>query len=245
MASAAVAFDFDEVLPTVRRAHSRASLEDAEDAVQTAVAELLEKGTALTAPNVVTRARSRLIDRFKRREAGNASLDAALEDTEDHAPRDLAVDVVDFDAHAQLAEAADNPVLRLRLEAARVGSGTSMQPRGSASNLTRYSDETVAEARRLRETTNLSYRKIADRLGVQSEIAVLHWCKGHARTVPTRPGWSRDLILDSLRAFAREQGRSPRSTDLGRDRRLPNKKTFYRHFKRWADALAAAGLADG
>lgn len=242
MSTAAVEFDFEDVVSTVQRCDTRATRDGAEDAVQHAVMKMLEKGEPLRADYVVRRARSYQRHAFDRREAGNSSLDAARESDEDRAPREFAVDEVDFDAHARLREATENPVLRLRLDGVQAGSGASLQPRGTAAGMARYPDETVAEARRLRSEEGLTYDKIAKRLGVRSEQSIIYWCTGQARQLPTRPGWTRDLIVAALRSYAREVGRTPRSTDLVGDRRLPATKTFYAHFRSWADGLAAAGL---
>jgi len=235
-----IAFDFDDVLPTVQRAHSLANRDDAEEAVQTAVAEMLEKGEPLTSPFVVFKARSRLLTALRRRERGNASLDSYLEDDFDEAPVELAIDEVDYDAHAQLREAADNPILRRRLEASRSGA-PELRRRGAAAT-TRghvFSDEVVAEARQLRRS-GWTYSEIAQRIGA-GESTVANWCLGRIRRAPTaNPGWTRELVVEAVRAVVAEDGKKPTTRQMNFDPRLPDGKTFYRLFDSWAEALEAA-----
>lgn len=134
--SVAVDFDFDDVLPTVRAAAPGASTEEAEDAIQTAVVEHLRKGTPLTAPNVVQRAKSRLIDARKKRDNRHASLDAFREKDEDHAGFEFAVVEVDFDSHMALAEPRPSAPPRSSPRAARRTThppiATSRSPRSGA-----------------------------------------------------------------------------------------------------------------
>jgi DNA-binding transcriptional regulator YiaG len=240
MPSVAVEFDFAEVLPTIRAAHSRANVDDAEEAISVACVELLAKGTPLTAANVVTRARSRLRDRFNRCEARNSSLDAALEEDVDHSPVELAVDEVDFEAHGKLREARDNVILRRRLAASEVGApelrrrGTAAVTRGKA-----FSDETVAEARRLRRE-GLKMSEIAERIGC-GETTVWNWIHGRMRRAPTsNPGWTRKLVIEAISAVIAEDGLHPPSPQMKTDPRLPNSKTFYRLFRSWPEAVKLA-----
>jgi DNA-directed RNA polymerase specialized sigma24 family protein len=235
-----VAFDFEDVLPTVQRAHSLANRDDAEEAVQTAVAEMLEKGEPLTSAFVIFKARSRLMNALRRRERKNASLDSYLEDNVDEAPIELAIDEVDYDAHARLREAGDNPILRRRLEASRSGA-PELRRRGAAAT-TRgrvYPDEVVAEARQLRRS-GLTYSEIAKRLGA-GESTVGNWCSGRIRKAPTaNPGWTRELAIEAIRAVVAEDGKQPTASQMNLDPRLPDGKTFYRLFDSWSEALEAA-----
>jgi hypothetical protein len=149
---------------TIQRAHSAASIDDAEEAAQTAAAELWAKGTPLTAPNVVTRARSRLRDRFNRREARNLSLDAFREEDIDEPSIELAVIEVDFDSHVQLAEVQQHPVTARKLALLQFGGAPRIMRRGAASRLARYSDEQVNRARALRDS-GMTYPDISARSG--------------------------------------------------------------------------------
>jgi DNA-directed RNA polymerase specialized sigma24 family protein len=237
--SATVAFDFNEVVPKVQRAYSRANRDDAEEAVQVAVAELLARGKPLTAANVVQGGRHRLMDAFRRREKGNVSLDAFREEDVDQAPLELAVEEVDFEAHAELAAAARNPVLARRLANAQTGAAE-LRPRGArrATRGVGRSDETVALARRMRAEERLSFAEIGRRLGIPWQT-IHNWCTGRARRAPEGPGWTRELIVAAIRAVAREDGKMPNSETLKRDPRLPCTSTFYRHFATWREAVAA------
>lgn len=239
MGTEAVEFDYDDVLPTIRRAHPDASLADAEDAAQVAIEEHLRKGVPLTAANIVQRARSRLIT-AKTRGARTLSLDAFQESDADSAPLEVAVEEVDFDAHAELAEARRNPILRLRLEAAEQGAVATVRARGSTTHTTRYPIETVNEARRLRQDEGQSFEAIARQLSVSPAI-IQRWCRGEARRMES-PGWSRELIIEAFQAFAREEGRRPTTEDVKWDKRLPALNVLYRLFPNMADALRAAGL---
>jgi|GEM_PF-5998046 len=235
-----VAFDFDDVLPTVQRAHSLANRDDAEEAVQTAVAEMLEKGEPLTSAFVVQKARSRLLNALRRRERGNDSLDSYLEEDGLEAPVEIAIDEVDYDAHAQLREAFDNPILRQRLEASRTGA-PELRRRGAAAT-TRgrtFSDEVVAKARQLRRD-GLTYSEIAEHIGA-GETTVANWCLGRIRKAPTaHTGWTRDLVIVAIRAVVTEDGKRPTATQMNPDPRLPNSRTFYGLYDSWAEALEAA-----
>lgn len=234
---AAIAFDFEDVVPTVQRAHRHASRDDAEEAVQTAVAEGIEKGWDLTARNVVACARFRLLSAKERREAHNLSLDAFTESDVDEAPVELAVAETDFDSHVQLGEAAENPILRRRIAAAKVGTAE-LRRRGAAA-VTRgkaWPDETVAKVRRLR-AEGVSYAEVTRRTGVPP-TTISNWTTGGFREAPTADTrWSRELIREAIRAYVAEEGRLPNTTD-SRDPRLPSARTVQDFYPDWAAALA-------
>lgn len=238
--TAAVAFDFDNVVPTVQRAHSRATREDAEDAVMTAVAEGIEKGWDLTARNVIACARFRLLTMKERREAHNVSLDEAMESDVDSAPVELAVEEIDFEAHATLAEAASHPVRSKRLELIQSGAPSRLMRRGAASRLARYPDEEVELARQLRKAGR-SFPEIAAVVAApQKTIEV--WCRRASRVTPATLGWTRELMVEAMQHFEREEGRRPVEKDLRGDSRLPTIETTRRLFGRWGAALEAAGM---
>lgn len=236
-------FEFDDVLPTIQRAHTKANRDDAEEALSTAMAEGLEKGWSLTPANLVRCARFRLLSAMRRRDRQNLSLDAFAEDTEDQAPVELAVQEVDFDSHSQLREAAENPVLAARLAALQAGGEPVLVRRGENHPRCRYPDSMVAEARRLRQETDLTYRQIAERLDVGMRTTMIEkWCRGEDRAVARAPIWTRALVVAAIRAFVREEGRRPNFDDLKHDPRLPSLKVIERIFRRWGNALDAAGV---
>jgi transcriptional regulator with XRE-family HTH domain len=241
MSAATVEFDFEDVLPTVQRAHSRANRDDAEEAIQTAVTEMLERGERLAPGFVVHKARSRLINALELHERRNSSLDAFRESDVDQAPVELAIEEVDFEAHARLAEAASNPILRRRLEAAVAGGSATLQPRGEAAHGHRYGDDVVRAARRLRDE-QMGYEEIAERLGVASAQTIAQWCKGRSRRSRTRAGWDCELVYEAIRAFHREEGRRPTFRDFIADPRLPGLYVLERLGLRILSASAAAGI---
>lgn len=225
--STAVAFDFAEVVPTVRRAHSRASVEDAEDAVQTAVVELLAKGTDLTAPNVVTRARSRLINRFKRREAGNVSLDGLGEADEDHAPREVAIEEVDFEAHVEVAMARENPVLRGRMSSGGYFTGWTRELILEALRIVTREDGKCPRAEALKTDPRLPCITVFYRRFGTWEEAV------EAAGIEYTPqAWDREKAVETLRDWTDRHGRLPNSDDLRNagDIGLPGQSACYRLF---------------
>jgi DNA-directed RNA polymerase specialized sigma24 family protein len=239
MGTTAVEFDYDDVLPTVRRAHPHASMADAEDAVQVAVEEHLRKGAPLIPAYIIQCARFRLLT-AKEREARTLSLDAFEETNEDSAPFEAAIDEVDFDSHGELAEARRNPILRLCLEAAEQGAVPTVRARGSSTHSTLYPSEIVDEARRLHEREGQSFEAVARQLGVH-RTTVQRWCHRKSRCMES-PGWSRELVIKALQAFAREESRRPTIEDVKWDKRLPAMNVLYRFFPGMADALQAAGL---
>lgn len=236
----AVAFDFEDVVPTVMRAHSKASRDDAEEAVQTAVAEGIEKGWDLTARNVVACARFRLLSAKKRREAGNLSLEAFAEDDGERAPVELAVSDVDYDSHAHLAEARVDPIMRRRLESVEAGGSRQIQRRGAAHHLTRYSGEQVDEARRLHREHDLPFAEIARRVGCSATTAA-GWVKGRYRLADTR-GWEREDVIAAFTRHAERTGAAPKAKELNADPSMPCLKTVVRLFGSFNGAVEAAGL---
>lgn len=239
---AVVEFDFDDVVATVQHFDSRANRDDAEEAVQQGVERLLKRGEPLVAAYVVNKARSALGNIVRRAERRNSSLDAFAESDVDNAPIEFAIEEIDFDAHLELRRAAENPVLRRRLEAARCGTPV-IKRRGRFHHATRYPSEVVEEARRLRRQGGHSYQQIARRVGASQGIVEYWLTQPFVRGGDTE-GWSRELIIEAIRAFAREEGRRPTERDLRirRDPRLPSHGTVERHFKNWGEALRLAGL---
>lgn len=212
--SAVVAFDFEDVLPTVRRAHSAATRDDAEDAIQTAVAELLEKGTPLTAPNVVTRARSRLLNAKARRESRNASLDAFREEDVDNAPVELAIEEVDFDSHVALSD----PVTDARRRAVE----------GGCRSCRGWTPETVLVA--LQHYTHVNgrppaYRELMVDPNLPYPTTVKRWYPTLNEALKAaglrtrkhlieRPPWTFDEAREALRDYVADNGRLPTAVDL-------------------------------
>lgn len=235
-----VEFDRNDVLPTIRRAWSTATLDDAEDALQTAAVELLAKGTPLTAANVVTRGRSRLIAMKSRREATNLSLESFLEGGDDESPVELAVEQVDFDAHLSLAEFEDDPIMRERLRNVAAGASQALLPRGAACHSARHSDATVARVRRLRHHGGLTFKAIEEQTGVERSVAA-QWCRGDTRVVPTSEGWTKVRIRTTVRRWTRRRGRPPTYADGQQDARLPNPTPVNRLFGSWRAMLMDAG----
>lgn len=234
----AVAFDYEDVIPKVQRAVVGATREDAEDAVQLATAELLEAGEPLKTAYVVRRGKFRLIDAKRRREARNVSLDAFRESSADSAPVELAIEEVNFEAHATLAESRRNPILATKIERVERGSAAHMRRTGAANNLTRWPDSVVAQARKLKET-GLSYREVSEATGVP-QGTVIRWCRGASRRVPSGGGWSRETILAAFAAFAREEGRRPSVRDVETDPRLPGPLAIYHNCGTYAITMVAA-----
>lgn len=234
------------IVDTVARQVRGISHDDAEEAVGTAFVTLMEKGDQLEPgrlePLIVKYAVNKalnIIAKNARRKTG--SLDAYMEADEDHAPIELAVDEDDLDSAMRLSEARDNPVLALRLEAVQKGARPNVGPRGTANLLAIYPDDVVAEARRLREETDLSYAKIAARLDLPCEETVRDWCRGRSRCVETLPGWTPELTVAAIHHFHREEGRRPTEKDMRSDPRLPSSGTIRRLYGSWGAALEAAG----
>lgn len=235
------------VAETVAAKVSGAGHSEAEDAVQTALLEWLEKGDDLdldtsrpVAGALVTRAIWRLKSARARREARNLSLDAFAEADEDSAPVELAVNTEDFDSHVRLAEARADPILCERLSATEHGASPWITPRGAFCGRTKYTDEQVAEARRLRREEKLSYHKIADRIGC-SEGIVERWVKRELRVVDT-PGWTGERVIAALRRHFERYGESPLFEHLKDHPELPSSTSIVRLFGSFNKALEAAGL---
>ncbi len=224
-----VEFDFEDVVPKVQRAHSRANRADAEDAVMHAVEQLIAAGKPLNTANVVQGGKCRLIDAFRHKERGNSSLDAALESDVDSSPVELAVTEVDYETHVRVSDVRRNPVLALKADRVERGSYPENRRAGSACPATRYPLDVVERARALR-AENVPYKDIVDRLGGSVHIRTVEkWCREGSRTLPSGGGWSRESIFDAFRAFVREEHRPPTHEDCERDPRLPVIKTLIRH----------------
>jgi hypothetical protein len=235
-----VGFDYDDVLPTVRRAHPYASHADAEDAVQVAVEEHLKKGVPLTAANVVQRARSRLLSAMKR-DARTLSLDAFEEKDVDQAPVELAIYEVDFDSHVRLAEADENPVLAERKRAALAGSSGAIRPRGTYVRASRYTDEQIAEVRRLRKEERLKFIEIEEQTGIERSYAA-GLCRGTCRILPSCEGWTDEKMIEAVKIFARREGRAPTYREGQQRQDLPNPSVLFDHGRTWRQLLDEAGV---
>jgi hypothetical protein len=158
---------------------------------------------------VVTRARSRLLNAKARAEALSSSLDAAFEEDAGHAPRELAVAEVDFDAHVTLREITDNPILLQRLRAVQQGAGCSMiLPRGEAHSNSKWPDSLVAEVRRRRVRESLTYKQLGAATGGPKNT-VKKWCRRQQRSSTATAGRDGDLILLAIKTFTIEEGRRP------------------------------------
>jgi hypothetical protein len=236
--SSVVEFDYDDVLPTVQRVHPHASLADAEDAVQVAVEEHLRKGVSLIAANVVQRARSRLLT-AKAREARTLSLDAFREADEDSTLVEVAIDEVDFDSHARLAEADENPVLAERKRAALAGASSGIKPRGTFARGSRYTDEQVAEVRRLRGL-GLKYADIEAQTGVERSYAA-SICRGKWRVMPSTEGWTNEKLDVAMQTFAKRRGRAPTYQEGQQRPDLPNRSVLSERGMTWRQLLDRAG----
>jgi hypothetical protein len=212
--AAAVAFDFEDVLPTVRGAHSRANRDDAEEAVQTAVAEMLERGEPLTAPFVVTKARDRLRNALRRRERGNSSLDAFAEDTEDQAPVELAIEEVDFDSHIALSD----PVTEARRRAVEgnCGSCRGWTPDNvliALQHYTRVNGQTPVY-RDLAADPNLPHSNTVRRYHGTLNKALTAAGLRPRKHLIERPEWTFDEAREALRDYVADNGRLPTAVDL-------------------------------
>lgn len=236
-----VAFDFADVLPTIRRAHSGASTEDAEDAIQTAVVELLAAGEPLKSSFVVTRARSRLIDAKKRKEAQNVSLDGIAEDTEDHAPVELAVQEVDYEAHVELSTARENPILRRRIASGGRVKRWSRALIAEAVRAVAREDGKLPTAEKMKTDTRLPSQSVFYRYYKSWEEAVRE--AGLTYEVPT-PGnrWTLDEGTAALKAWVAEHGRLPTTEDLrnGAAIGLPSQMACYRLYGSCSQARLGA-----
>jgi hypothetical protein len=234
-----VEFDFDDVVATVGRFDSRANRDDAEEAVQQGVERLLRRGEPLYAAYVVNKARSCLSNAMKRREQGNLSLDAFLEEEVDEAPVELAVEEVDFDAHVALGDVERHPVLSIRKAALEAGAAPVVAPRGSASPNGRYTDDEIAEVRRLR-ATGAKFAEIETQTGVERSYAAAI-CRGKHRVLPTADGWTDERMIETVRIFARDEGRPPTYQEGHRRPDLPNPSTLTNKGKTWRWLLREAG----
>lgn len=233
--SAAVAFDFDNVVPTVQRAHSAANRDDAEDAVQVAVAEGLEKGWDLTARNVVACARFRLLNMMERREARNLSLDSFLEQDVDSAPREIAIEEVDFESHVRLAEGKQNPIIRLRIEAAEAGRRPVVAEWTKDLIVTAIRAFEREEGRRPTKVDcihdpRLPARKLVERLfgnwSTAMDAAGVDW-----RDDGTAKRWTPETALATFRDFMERHGRPPTASEFrARGSRFPGYTAIERMF---------------
>lgn len=239
-APATVDFDFEDVLPTVQRAHSRANRDDAEEAVQTAVAEMLEKGEPLIAPFVVQKARSRLSNALSRRERGNASLNAFEEEEErdDRPPKAIAIVEDDLD---DLLATADLDEISLRvLRIVDRGGAPYLAPRGALHPSAKHSDEQMAQVRQLRQQ-GMTFVEIEQATGVSRYLASAHM-RRRVRVADSEPGWTRELAVAALCAHRTLLGRVPRLRDLEGNPATPSPKTLERLFGSFVAALEAAGM---
>jgi len=245
VASATLDFDFEEAVKLVASSNRGLNQADAEDAVQTAVAEGLERGWALTRANVIACAKLRGIDAYRRRERRNLSLDSFRENTEDHAPVELAVEETDFDAHAELSAARDNPVLAVRI---------------STDRRVRWSRDLIIKAIRafIREEGHRpSHKDLLNdpRLPVISVIerhfgdfpAALE-AAGSSINEPTKhhpgsvPIWPKPRCEEAVRTWAAEHGRPPTYDDARFDRSLPHPSTIRASYGGWLALREAAGM---
>lgn len=221
------------------------SQDDAEEATQTAFLEAWERcGDLDFGPGlIVNKAKLRAINLTQRADRRrNVSLDAAAEDDVDKAPVELAVDVVDFDSHVEVAKLGEHPVLLRRLEAVRNGASAHLQPRGSNSSRCLYDDATVERARRLRNAGR-TLKEIAEATGA-TESTVQVWVTRQQRVCSTE-GWSEDLAILAMKLFAEEEGRRPVWSDFRTDKRLPTYCPLERIFGKpntLRRALEAAGF---
>jgi hypothetical protein len=65
----------------------------------------------------------------------------------------------------------------------------------------------------------------------------------YARSLKTGSVWTRDeTLLDILRSWADEHGRTPRRKDFGEDDDLPHPEAWIRRWGTWSEACRAADL---
>lgn len=238
--------DIDDIVEKTKRREGL-NHHDAEEAVATAALKLLEQSAEgeefrNDPGRLVARSRLYASNLRRKRERGNASLDAAREDDVDRAPVELAVDEVDFDLHAEVTKLDDHPVLRRRLEAVRAGATHHFVPRGSSSPVCQYGDADVTRAKQLREE-GLTLKEVAEIVGC-SESSVSAWCCRRRRVCSTE-GWTRELAIFAMKLFAEEEGRRPKWTDFRGDQRLPSSFPLNRIFGKTntlRKALEAAGF---
>lgn len=229
MSTATIAFDYEDVLPSVRGADSRANADDVEEAIQQAAVELLGKGTPLTAPNIVTRARSRLIAAMSRSEHKNASLDAFAEAADDDVPVELGITETDFDAHVALSE----PLAAARRAAIETGCRSVL---GWTPETQVLAIQTFAKRhgrtpswRELKQDPELPHPNSLDWSfpGLNQVIAAAGLAK---RPLLCRPPWSREEAVAAIQMWARVNGRAPTCADLRRGSSLgmPAQGVVYR-----------------
>lgn len=236
--------EMDQMVAGVARRFGVLSWQDAEDAVQQAWLESLERERRGAGPagggGVVTLAHFRASNTAQqRRRRPTASLEALHEATGD-AFMPSAADALEdqVDARVRLAHLTERLRAEL-LEAARAGDGM-IRPRGEGSGDVRYSNAEVERWRAARRAGE-SYGSIARWAGRHPEC-VRRVCLRVERAATACAGWSPELVVDALRAFARREGRPPSVADSSGNPALPSQGTAERHFGSWRAALAAAGL---
>lgn len=232
--------DLTGLIERTASAFPRLSRADAEDAVSEAwmeIASLTEREplrhsvTAL----VGQRARWRMLTRLAGREV---SLDALYEEAGDAASP---ASIDDLDSRARLVEIRNDPILSRLADLAEQGNSALIGPYGEAHPLAKYSDAQVREVRALRRAGK-TYREIEEATGIERSYA-RDLATRKYRTVSTRPGWTPELVLEAIRAFAEREGRQPIYTDTqGNGSILPSASTISKFFGTWREALEAAGL---
>lgn len=223
----------------------RLSRSDAEEAVGEAFVTLVEKAEGMKPGEVEGFLRQAALNKgfnigTKAKRRRTTSLDRFGEADEDRAPIELAVDEVDFDSHARLAEARDNPILRAKVEAGQIGS-PELRRRGAAAaeRGTAYPDETVAEARRLYRE-GMPIVDIMEQMGI-AKTTIANWVHGRTRRAPTSdPGWTPERVIGAIAAVIAEDGLHPPATAMLTDPRLPGHRCFYRLLDSWPKAVALA-----
>lgn len=242
---AAAAFadlDFDRLTRRLASQFRGRPIDDVEEAVADAVVEVAAIGEPIRSPASVvsTRARWRMLKLVKRAER-EVSLDG-LSSADDESPREIAIFEDDLDVHVEISEANDHPILAARLRAAAAGASPILAPRGTRSRTSRYSDEQIAEVRRLRNEEKLKFAEIAELTGVEKSYCS-QICRGRARLLPSTEGWTEARMIEAIEIFARREKRAPTYQEAQQRADLPNPSIACERWGvTWRQLLDRAGV---
>lgn len=245
---AATAFadlDFETLSRRLAAQFRSRSIDDVEEAVADAlveVAEVAEREEVRSASALVSmRARWRMLKLVKRADR-EVSLDDLSAGDEDEPPRDLAIAEDQLDVHVELSEVEEHPILAARLRAASAGAAPILAPRGGKSHAARYSDEQVAEVRRLRNEEKLKFAEIAELTGVEKSYCS-QICRGRARLLPSTEGWTEARMIEAIEIFARREKRAPTYQEAQQRADLPTPSIACERWGiTWRQLLERAGV---
>lgn len=243
------AIDLEDIIESVRGAMRCDSREEAEDAVSDTIIRTMGRLGKLERRGrldgfIVHAAKEKVLNHRRLRESGNLSLEFLEEAQPGDERKVKPIAVVDdhTDAAVRLGQADDDPILRRLRAIAEQGGSPGIMPRGSCAKNSRYSDEQVAEVRRLSKEGR-RVTQIEAATGVPSSYVsmILHH---DARVTESCEGWTPELVILAFRSFHKRTGRAPQLRDAT-DPTMPSENTVCRMFGSWRKGVEAAGFTPG